>query len=357
MDAKNSPQIIEHISKSTNFTPFDTKWVPCSARFVVVGVAPKGTGLLHVYELDHGKLKLISQTEKKDGIKCGTFGASHFEKRHFATGNYNGDLNIWDLEKLESPVFSTKAHSALINCIDGIGGLNIGNGAPEIVTGSRDGCVKIWDPRTTESVASLEPASGQSVRDCWAVAFGNSYNDTERMVCCGYENGDLKLLDLRVNKLLWETNVKSGIVNVEFDRKDIKMNKLVVTTLESRFRVYDMRTFHPTEGYTHLVEKAHKSTVWLGRHLPQNRDVFTTCGGNGSVNLYKYVYPDSRSLKDLDGHEKGVIGRNQLLNTKKFSDQPVISFDWHPDKQGLCVMSCLDQTVKVGIVTKLNKIQ
>ena len=33
---------------------------------------------------------------------------------------------------------------------------------------------------------------------------------------------------------------------------------LQVTTLESRFRVFDMRTQHPTEGFSCLSEKAHK---------------------------------------------------------------------------------------------------
>lgn len=32
-----------------------------------------------------------------------------------------------------------KAHKEIINSIDGVGGLGIGEGAPEIVTGSRDG--------------------------------------------------------------------------------------------------------------------------------------------------------------------------------------------------------------------------
>jgi hypothetical protein len=33
MDITNSPQIIEHVSQSVNFTPFDAKWVPMrSAR-------------------------------------------------------------------------------------------------------------------------------------------------------------------------------------------------------------------------------------------------------------------------------------------------------------------------------------
>jgi WD repeat-containing protein 92 len=37
-------------------------------------------------------------------------------------------------------------------------------------------------------------------RDCWAVAFGDMYNDEERALLAGYDNGDIKLFDLRTNK-------------------------------------------------------------------------------------------------------------------------------------------------------------
>ncbi len=40
---------------------------------------------------------------------------------------------------MEAPIYSAKAHSQIVNAIDGIGGLGIGGGAPELVTGSRDG--------------------------------------------------------------------------------------------------------------------------------------------------------------------------------------------------------------------------
>ena len=36
-------------------------------------------------------------------------------------------------------MYSCTAHDSIINAIDGVGGLGIGGGAPEIVTGSRDG--------------------------------------------------------------------------------------------------------------------------------------------------------------------------------------------------------------------------
>ena len=35
------------------------------------------------------------------------------------------------------------------------------------------------------------------------------------------------------------------------------MNKMVVTTLESKFRCYDLRTEHPTDGFSYMTEKAH----------------------------------------------------------------------------------------------------
>lgn len=98
-------------------------------------------------------------------------------------------------------VYSVKAHKEIVNCIDGVGGLGIGDGAPEIVTGSRDGergervltgfrfktcpqrrepppvsvsgTVKVWDPRQKDSpVANMEPVEGETKRDCWTVAFG-----------------------------------------------------------------------------------------------------------------------------------------------------------------------------------------
>lgn len=51
----------------------------------------------------------------------------------------------------------------------------------------------------------------------------------------------------------------------------------------------------------------------------------------------------------------GVAGSVELLNSRVISSQPIVSFDWSPDREGLCCLSCLDQTVRVYIVTKLEK--
>lgn len=213
MSAFEKPQIIAHIQKSLNYTVFDCKWVPCSAKFVTMGNFARGTGVIQLYEIQHGDLKLLREIEKAKPIKCGTFGATSLQQRYLATGDFAGNLHIWNLEAPDIPVYSVKAHKEIINTIDGVGGLGIGEGAPEIVTGSRDGTVKVWDPRQKDDpVANMEPVQGENKRDCWTVAFGNAYNQEERVVCAGYDNGDIKLFDLRNMSLRWETNIKNGVM-------------------------------------------------------------------------------------------------------------------------------------------------
>jgi len=48
-------------------------------------------------------------------------------------------LLVRNLERTDLPVYSVKGHKEIINAIDGVGGLGVGDGAPEIVTSSRDG--------------------------------------------------------------------------------------------------------------------------------------------------------------------------------------------------------------------------
>jgi len=45
MDTTEAPQIIEHLSQSLPCTPFDVKWIPLSARFVLFGQSPKAKGV------------------------------------------------------------------------------------------------------------------------------------------------------------------------------------------------------------------------------------------------------------------------------------------------------------------------
>uniref|UniRef100_A0A0A9XW18 Dynein axonemal assembly factor 10 n=1 Tax=Lygus hesperus TaxID=30085 RepID=A0A0A9XW18_LYGHE len=350
----DKPQIIVHTEKSTNCCLYDGLWVPCAAKFVILGSTAKSEGILDLYELESSESVLLKETRREHAFKCGTFGASSLRDRHLATGNFGGQMQIWDLEHMKEPIYEVDGHDSIINSIDGFGGQNLGCGPPEIVTGSRDGLVKLWDPRQKDSpVALMEPTDVREKRDCWTVAFGNAYNNHDRIVCAGYDNGDIKMFDLKKMTVRWETNLKNGICCIQFDRKEIEMNKMVVTTLESKYFVFDLRTQHPKKGFASLKEKAHDSTIWRVSHLPQNRDIFMTCGGNGTICLWKYDYPASRSKKDASGDNCGIMGNLELLQNSILTTQPVHSFSWCPDKTGLALATSFDQSFRTVIVTKL----
>ena len=141
---------------------------------------------------------------------------------------------------------------------------------------------------------------------------------------------------------------------MQFDRKDINMNKLVVSTLEGKVHAFDLRTCHIEAGFASVVQSIGNSTIWGIRHLPQNRDLFAVMGGDGTLSIEKYIYPPSRNLEDPEGRKKGVAGSLEMLNDRKIAQQPIVGFDWNADKIGLGISCALDQTLKVVIVTKLN---
>jgi hypothetical protein len=64
-----------------------------------MGQSPRAKGVFHVYQLNQGKLELLHDWEKSDGIKSATFRASPVSIRDCATVDYKGKLVIYDIEK------------------------------------------------------------------------------------------------------------------------------------------------------------------------------------------------------------------------------------------------------------------
>ncbi len=177
-----------------------------------------------VYELDGSDLRVVKEVEKPSAFKCGSFGASSLVERRLATGNFAGQLQLWDLEHTNKPIFEVQAHASIVNQLDAFGGQvrycmhlsrpalprtaqmhakvrvpslqevtplhtytysivcvcvcacvcvcvhtkSRGYGAPEVVTCGRDGCVRVWDIRQQDApVAAFEPADSSNIRDCW----------------------------------------------------------------------------------------------------------------------------------------------------------------------------------------------
>jgi WD40 repeat protein len=196
-DNLDKPQILVHAHLPLDFTPYDVKWLPTTASLSVVGQAPNATGKIQTYSLAASKLILERTVTRPFAIKCCSYVGDKL-----AYGDFNGGVGLIDKE---TDVWHIKGHDEIVNCID------TASSPVEIVTGSRDGCVKVWDPRVRDkAVACIMPKDGTR-QDTWAVAFGNSWTVGERVVSAGYENGDVKVFDLKAMKLVWETNVNNGV--------------------------------------------------------------------------------------------------------------------------------------------------
>lgn len=65
-----------------------------------------------------------------------------------------------NVDRLDGCVYTvTNAHTGVINAIDTVGGVATRS---EILTGGRDGLVKVWDPRCTDAVIQIEPTGDVS---------------------------------------------------------------------------------------------------------------------------------------------------------------------------------------------------
>ena len=151
----------------------------------------------------------------------------------------------------------------------------------------------------------------------------------------------------------YEFNTSNGVADICFDRSDIEMNKAVMSSLEGRIRVYNLRTLHAALGYSYVEQRVSTGTIWCTKPLPQNREIMMSCGA-GELSLWKYQYPPQQIVKDADGSDKGVPGSIEEINKVTVSQQPINSFDWNRSKEGLGACCCFDQSIRIMVCTKLN---
>lgn len=87
-------QMLAHIEKSLNYQIFDVKWIPYSAKFIVIGTKTNGKGIIQFYELDSPNIELINEIQLDNALKCCSFGTSVPGERHLSIGDFNGNLRV-----------------------------------------------------------------------------------------------------------------------------------------------------------------------------------------------------------------------------------------------------------------------
>ncbi|KAI9256516.1 WD repeat-containing protein 92-like protein [Phascolomyces articulosus] len=317
--------LVPLISRDLTFTPYSIQWIPTSARICAVGATSRGTGTVAVFELQSNALSLVGETETTTPVRCCTMGAADGITRRLATGDFDGQLQLWDTSRFDLPVSTIKAHETIINAIDGCGGATQPGGAREIATACRDGCVKVWDTRDLEkSVLEIRPKPKEQMGDAWAVAFGNFEDGNERLLAVGFDNGELQLFDITSTQYIYKTKLAAGICSIQFSGP----TRLTVTTLTGIVVV----EFSKDSPEVIKLPGANDTTVWSTRHLPQNPNYFVSAAGDGTISLWNH--------DDL----------KKPSSTITVSKHPLISTDWSIDKKGLLAYCSFDQTLRLGVV-------
>ena len=321
------------LTKYIKYIPFDIHWLPYSTKLVSIGESFDSKGIIQIYNLNQGKLSIESEYIQNYPSKCCTFGISSFSSRDLALGDFDGNLSVIDLERGEFNYEIKKAHKGIIQSIDGLGIKN-NQGPPEIVTGGKDGLVKLWDLRSDKPCILLEPKDiKKNFPECWTVRFCDcGFN---KKVGIGYDNGDIKIYDLRMDKIFFGENLKKGVCNIEFDKKNIPINKMIVTTLDSKFYLYDFTNYF--QNQKKLYDEVN-TTIWGAKFLPQKRDMFVSLGGDGNLNLYKY---DKKDFLNNSNDKLNMLSSNYICS------RPIIGFDWHLIKNGLACLVSLDNSIKI----------
>ncbi|KAJ6645693.1 Dynein axonemal assembly factor 10 [Pseudolycoriella hygida] len=338
-NSKVAAEIATFINFSTDFHIFDTKWLPTfPVKFVTVGATSKSSskGFIQISEINDGKLAVERTLERQSAFRCATFDAT-VRNTSLSLGNFHGQLQIFDIEKCGFPIFDEKAHDGVVNCLDGIGS---GNGS-EIVTGGQDGCINVWDPRQGGPVVSIagvrKESGGNGSRDCWTVTFGDGSNQDDRIVCAGYDNGDIKVIDLKNLNEKWSCNVGSGVCKISCDRKSTETNRLIAGTVDGKIHLFDTKNYQLEPDNALRVSES--SSVWSVNYLPQNDQIFASVGD--SVKIWRHS--DSSQEKESP----------DLLAQLELSSAGVNCFDWNPDFSGLGLCGSFDQHIRLLITCGL----
>ena len=129
---------------------------------------------------------------------------------------------------------------------------------------------------------------------------------------------------------------------------------MIVTTLGSKFYLYDLNNLnnlnYTNNNYNSIENKdvknpvykklyvENKTQLWGAKFLPQEKNMFLSLGGNGSLNLYKFEKSDF-----IDNNKEKL----KIINSCRLSSLPIIGFDWHFIKTDLACLVSLDNSIRI----------
>ena len=184
--------------------------------------------------------------------------------------------------------------------------------------------MKLWDRRTLEKpILRMSPEDNENKRDCWSVSHSGP---DSKLIAAGFDNGDIKVFDVRATKLLWETSLSRGVSNLNLIQAG-EMTGLVAGNVQGKLYKWNLNS-----GDSTLSTQLDKSTVWSTERI--NEGTLVSAMGSGALCFTKYS-------KD----------RLECVNTHQVSEPPLTGLTTSSDKPGLFATSSFDKTIRIYFYT------
>eukprot|EP01104_Vermistella_antarctica_P015665 TRINITY_DN5193_c0_g1_i1.p1 TRINITY_DN5193_c0_g1~~TRINITY_DN5193_c0_g1_i1.p1 ORF type:complete len:393 (+),score=72.25 TRINITY_DN5193_c0_g1_i1:223-1401(+) len=366
--SRSKSQLVSVVQTSLPYSGFDVSWIPNSTTLACVGATANEGGAIRVYnvqpEPDGGtafELTVKEESDKSVALKCCALGARSVSDGHLATGDFDGTVTLWDVEHLNLPLHTLRAHTSIVNAIDGSGAT--------LVTGSRDGAVRVWDvrERCTDSVCDI--TRRKKAHDCWAVKFASWDPLT---VVSGYENGEVVCVDLRSpDRVSWKVAVSSNMSGVcHIDTHSSR--KVLATALHGRVLCVDALNpecvrVDELQQPAFDIDLQPPPTLWNGAFVPKQKkdkaDVvkFAVSTGEGYVCMYEAsgngtaLKKGEDRLRDTRNTKSGI----RLLMSKRICHQPLIGLEWNKPSNTtepwLCAVLSLDLSLSVHMLRRRSE--
>ena len=188
--------------------------------------------------------------------------------------------------------------------------------------------MKLWDQRALDSpVIRMFPETGETRRDCWTVAHSGLES---RLVAAGFDNGDIKLFDVRAMKLVWETTVSRAVTNLTFTTSQATDWLVAGTNLG---KVFKWDAAAPANTIHCQLDK---STVWDTQSIGDG-SVVVSCLGSGGLSVCRST---SDSIKQVCTHQ--------------VSEPPLNALSASRDKPGLIATASFDKFLRLFLYTGLK---
>lgn len=203
-------------------------------------------------------------------------------------------LASWDLET-GTRIRRHVGHEEIINTMD-----ISKRGEELLISGSDDGCIGIWDPRTKSAIDFIETEFPIT-----AVALSEAGNE---LYSGGIDN-DIKVWDMRrkavVYSMLGHTDTVSSL------RISPDSQSLLSNSMDSTVRTWDIRPFAPTERHIRTFDGA---PAGLEKNLISaswNHDGKRIAAGAGDGTVVVWNSENGKLLYKLPGH-RGTVNCAEL---------------------------------------------